>query len=159
MPSHAIPSGRDGRAHRTAARRRRLRGVWQRLPVLLVGITSLQVAGRPESVQGSAAGQVLSVIRIGLLAGLVIALVVIVVAILEGRLKAQRASRADPRPRWQYLLAAFGWLGAACCFVLASRWTGTGVAERATSAAGIWSGAYGLVMIGRAACWGRVRAT
>ena len=159
MPSHAIPSGRDGREHRTAARRRRLRGVWQRLPLLLLMITGLQVAGMPESGQGSAASQVLAIIRIGMAGGLVIALVLAVVAILQAWLKARCASQtATARPRWHYLLAACGWLGTAFCFVLVSRWAGSGLAERTASAIGIWSGAYGLVMVGRAACWGRFRA-
>lgn len=155
MPSHAIPPGRDGRAHRRLARRRRLLAAWHRLPVMLLPITCLQVAGMPAP-QGSAMS--LGVLRAGLLGGLLTALVVVVVLVLGSRLNARRAPATAPRPRWQYLLAALGWLAIASCLALLSVWVGTGLPAHASTALSIWSGIYGLVLIGRAASWGRVRA-
>lgn len=157
MPSHAIPPGRDGRVHRRLARRQLLLAAWHRLPMMLLPITCLQVAGMPAP-QGSAMSLVLGVLRAGLLGGLLAALVFVVVLVLGSRLNAWRAPAAAPRPRWQYLLAALGWLAIASCFALLSLWIGTGLPARASAALSIWSGIYGLVLIGRAASWGRVRA-
>ena len=100
----------------------------------------------------------LGVLRAGLLGGLLAALVVVVVLALGSRLNARCAPATAPRPRWQYLLAALGWLAIASCLALLSVWAGTGLPARASTALGIWSGIYGLVLIGRAASWGRVHA-
>ena len=97
MPSHAIPPGRDGRVHRRLARRRRLLAAWHRLPVMLLPITCLQVAGMPAP-QGSAVSLVLGVLRAGLLGGLLAALVFVVVLVLGSRLNARRAPATAPGP-------------------------------------------------------------
>ena len=107
--------------------------------------------------QGSAVRLVLSVLRVGLLGGLLGALVIIVVVVLGSRMNAQRATAAAPRPRWQYLLAALGWLAVASCVALLSLRIGTGLPSRASTALGVWSGLYALVLIGRAVSWGGVR--
>jgi hypothetical protein len=99
MPSHAIPPGRDGRAHRKVARRRRLLAIWRGLPVVLVWITIFQVAGRPVS-RGSAMSQVLDVIRAVGTSVLVVGVGVAVVVVLYLRMNAWRAGlpvRLRPR--------------------------------------------------------------
>jgi hypothetical protein len=157
MPKHAIPPGPAGRGHRRLARRRRRLAAWQRLPVALLVITCLQVAGVSE-VQGSATSLVLGALRVGLVGGLLAVLVLVVVVALRPRLNAWSASAANPLPRWQYLLAAFGWLAIGSCFVLLSLRVGVGLPARASAALGMWFGIYGLVLIGRATSWGTVRA-
>jgi hypothetical protein len=122
---------------------------------MLLLITCLQVGGVPAG-QGSAMSQVLGVLRTGLLGGLVASLALVVVVVLRPRMNAWRV-RCAPRPRWQYLLAALGWLTIASCFALVGLRVGTGLPGRASMALGMWSGVYGLVLIGRAASWGRVR--
>jgi hypothetical protein len=157
MPSHAMPAGPDRRARRQATRRQRLRTQWQLVPMFVLVITSLRVAVAPQSPHASVASRVLGVLSSGLLGGLVVALIVVLAVILRGRLTALRMSRAGPRPRWQYLLAALAWLGITWGLVLASRWAGPGLAGRAAAVLGIWSGAYCLVNIGRAALRGIAR--
>jgi hypothetical protein len=156
MPSHAVPPGRDGRAHRRLARRR-LQGAWQILPLMLLLWTCIAVVGQPSS-QGSAMSQVLSWLRTCLLSPVLATLVFVVALVLRSRVNAWRAPASAPRPRWQYLLVALGWLAVASCFALLSLWIGTGLPARASTALSVWSGLYGLVLIGRAASWGRVRA-
>ena len=154
MPSHAIPPGRDGRAHRRVARRRRLLRAWQQLPMLLLWITCTDVALASASSKGSAISQVLDVARAGAAGGLV----VVVVVVVQIRMHAWSGPPAVPRSRCQYLLAAFGWLAVAACFMLVALWAGTGLPAHASVAFGLWSGAYGLVLIGRTVSRGRVRA-
>jgi hypothetical protein len=125
--------------------------------MLLLVITSLQVANAPASAHVTEAGRVLAVLRTGLLGGLLAALVIVLAVTVRSRLTARHVPRTTPRPRWQYVLAAVGWLGIAWGFALVSRWTGIGLASRVATAFGIWSGAYGLVNMGRAACWGHAR--
>jgi hypothetical protein len=122
----------------------------------LLVITCLHVAGIHE-VQGSAASLVLGALRVGLVGGLLAVLVLGVVVALGPRVNAWLAASA-PRPRWQYLLAAIGWLAVASCLALLSLRIGTGLLARAATALSFWSGLYALVLIGRAATWGRVRA-
>jgi hypothetical protein len=124
---------------------------------MLVVFTCIAVVGQPSS-QGSAMSQVLSWLRFCLLTPLLAAVVFTVVIILGSRVNARRAPASAPRPRWQYLLAALGWLAIASCFALLSLWIGTGLPARASTALSVWSGLYGLVLIGRAASWGRLRA-
>ena len=100
---------------------------------------------------------VLSVLRVGLVGGLLATLVFVVALALRSRVKAWLAPASASRPRWHYLLAAFGWLAVASSLVLLSLWIGTGLPSRAGAALGIWSGLYALVLIGRAASWGRIR--
>jgi hypothetical protein len=157
MLSHAIPPGREGRAQRRLVRRRRLLDGWQRLPVMLLVFTPLQVAGMP-SAEGSVTSLALGVLR-AVLAGPVIAVLVVVAAVVLGpRMSAWRAPAWAPRRRWQYALAALGWAGIAGGFALLSLWIGTGLPARASTALGLWCGIYSLVLTGRAASWGRVRA-
>jgi hypothetical protein len=157
MPSHAIPPGREGRAQRKRARRSRLVGAWHRLPVLLLLLTVGQVAGM-LSPQSTVMGLGLAVLR-AVLVGTVMAVLIAVYAVVLGpRMNAWRAPASAPRPRWQYALAALGWAGIACGFALLSLWIGAGLTARAAAALSFWSGIYGLVLMGRAACWGRVRA-
>jgi hypothetical protein len=155
MPSHAIPPGRDGRAHRRVARRRRLLRAWQQLPMLLLWITCIDVALASASSKGSAVSQVLDVVRAVAAGGLVVAVVVVV----QLRMHAWRGPPAVPRPRWQYLLTAFGWLSVASSFMLVALRARTGLPAHVSVALGLWSGAYGLVLIGRAVSRGRVRAS
>jgi hypothetical protein len=158
VPSHAIPPGRDGRAQRRSVRRRRLLDGWQRLPMGVLLLTSLQVAGLAEPIHGSAVSQVLHVIRVGLLGAVVMVLVVAIGALLPARVRTWARDAAAPRPRWLYLLAAIGCLAIAVCVALLSLRAGSGLAARLCYAACVWSGLYGLVLIGRAASWGRIRA-
>ena len=108
--------------------------------------------------QGSVLRWVLGVLRVGLVGGLLASLVFVVMVVVGSRVSAWRAPASAPRPRWQYLLSALGWLAVASCFSLLSLWIGTGLPARASTALSIWSGLYALVLIGRAASWGRVRA-
>jgi hypothetical protein len=125
--------------------------------MVLLCFLSLQVAGMP-AFRGGAMSQVLGVLRTGLVGGLVGFLVVVIAVVLRPLLNAWRAPASAPRPRWQYLLAALGWLTIASCFVLLGRRIGTGLPARTVAVLGLWSGIYGLVLIGRAASWGSVRA-
>jgi hypothetical protein len=120
-------------------------------------ITCLQVAG-VSAVHGSATSVVLVALRTGVLAGLVAVLVLVVVVALRSRMNGRGASAANPRPRWQYLLTAVGWLAVGSCFVLLSLRVGAGLPARASTALGMWSGIYGLILMGRAVSWGSVRA-
>lgn len=157
MPSHAIPPGRNGRAQRRSARRQRLLDGWQRLPMVVLLLTSLEVGGLGEPIQGGAASQVLHVIRVGLLGAVAMVLVVAIGALVPARVRTWAGDAAAPRPRWLYLLAAIGCLAIATCLALLSLRAGTGLAARLCYAACVWSGLYGLVLIGRAASWGRIR--
>jgi hypothetical protein len=160
MPTHAIPPGRGGRSHRRATRRGRLLYAWQRLPSVLLLITCLHVAGMPLLPESNGLTVTMAVVaaRAGLLGGLLMCLVLVIVVALGPRVNRWRGSAADPRPRWQYLFGALGWLVVATCWVLLSFQLGAGLPARTTTAVGIWSGVYGLVLMGRAASWGRVRA-
>lgn len=157
MPSHAIAPGRDGRAQRKSARGRRLLEGWQRMPTLMLLLTSAQVAGLGESFRGGAASQVLQIIRVGLLGAVIAVLVVAMALLLPARVRTWAGDAAAPRPRWQYLLAALCSLAVAACFALVGLRAGTGLAARLCYAAFLWSGLYGLVLTGRAATWGRIR--
>jgi hypothetical protein len=136
MPSHAISPGRDGRAHRRAARQRRLLRAWQQLPMLLLWTTCTDVALASASPRGSAISQVLDVARASAAGGLVVAVVVVV----QLRMHAWSGPPAVPRSRCQYLLAAFGWLAVASCFMLVALW-----AAPACPLTSAWLSACGLV--------------
>jgi hypothetical protein len=124
---------------------------------MLLLITCLQVAGMPWP-QGSVMSMVLGGLRACLLVALMAVLVVVVAVVLGPRMNAWRAPAAAPRPRWQYVLAALGWAVVACGFALLSLRIGAGLTARSSTALSLWSGVYGLVLVGRAASWGRVRA-
>jgi hypothetical protein len=157
MPSHAIPPGREGRGHRRLARRRRFLDAWRHLPVMLLLISCLPVAGMP-SPGSSVMSLVLGVLR-AVLVGTLVTVLVVAAAVVPGpRMNARRAPAETPRPRWQYVLAALGWAGIACGLAALSLWIGPGLPGRASTALSLWSGLYSLVLIGRAASWGRVRA-
>lgn len=158
MSSHAVAPGRDGRAQRKSARRRRRLDAWQRMPILVLLFTSAQVAGLGESFRGAAASQVLQIICVGLLGAAIAVLVVVIGLFLPARIRTWAGDAAAPRPRWQYLLGALCSLAVAACFALLSLRAGTGLAARLCYAAFLWSGLYGLVLTGRAASWGRIRA-
>lgn len=158
MPSHAIAPGRDGRAQRKSARRRRLLKGWQRMPALVLLITSADVAGLGMSFRGGVVSQFLQIVRFGLIGAVITVLVVATGLFLPARVRTWAGDAAAPRSRWQYLLAALCSLAVAACFALLSVRAGTGLAARLCFAAFLWSGLYGLVLIGRAATWGRIRS-
>jgi hypothetical protein len=126
----------------------------------LLLITCMHVAGMPLLLESDAltVSMVVDAIRSGLLGGLLMCLVLVIVAAWGPRVNGRRGSAEAPRPRWQYILGALGWLATASCFVLLSFWLGAGLPSRTTTAIGIWSGLYGLVLIGRAASWGGVQS-
>ena len=130
---------------------------WQQLPLLMLVFTGFQVAGMP-AIQGSAVSQVLGVIRTVLVAALVIVVMVVAVMVLRIRFSVLSEPSPAPRPRWQYLLAAVGYFAVASCLALAGAHALAGLPSRFIAAAGVWSGVYGLVMIGRAVLWGHPRA-
>jgi hypothetical protein len=96
MPSHAIPSGPDGRAHRSAARRRRIKKAWQSWPYMLLIFVAVTVAGQLEPARGGVASQILDSVLAGLLAGLLIAVSVVAAPALKAHREKTRASRRDP---------------------------------------------------------------
>lgn len=161
MPAHTLPRGPEFRARRAAARVR-LRGEWRsQLPLFLVFWTGLQVAGWP-SAGGSAGRQVLDVI--GTTVGSVLFTVVFVLALMPVYLRAEtlRETQAAPRPRWQYLVIAAGWMAMASGLTAASLMlglfhVGPGWLARTCAGSGGWFAVFGLGMLGRAVCWGRVR--
>lgn len=161
MPSHRLPRGPEFRARRAGARDRR-RGEWRRqLPLFLVFMTGLQVAGWPSADVG-AGRQILDAIGSGI--GGVLFTVVFVLALLPVHLRADtlRQTQALPRPRGQYLALAAGWIAAAggltgASLLLGRSQTGPGWLARGCGGFAVWFAVFGLAMLGRAACWGRVR--
>lgn len=157
MPSHIIPPGPDGSAARRLARRQRLLKAWQQLPILMLALTGIQVAGMPPT-RGSALSQALVVVRAALVDALVLVMVAVAIAVVRRRVSARREPDPPTRPRWQYLLAALGSFAVASCLVVVGAQASSGLLARVIAAAGVWCGLYGLVMTGRAVCWGRARA-
>jgi hypothetical protein len=157
MPSHAIPPGRDRRVRPGATLRRGLQGVWRSLPRAALILTALQVAGLGLPSRGSGISQLLHMIGVVLLGAVLAVLVLAVVLSLPVRIRRWAGDAADPRPRLQYVLAGLCLLGIAACIALLSLHAGTGLTTRLCEAAFTWSGLYGLVQLGRAACRGRVR--
>lgn len=162
MPLHALPRGPERRARRQAARLRQ-QGRWRNgLPVfgtMLIGLESFQ--GWP-SVTGSTADHVLG--AIGSAAAALLFVMLAGPAVLWAGLRADRIRQAQaaPRPRWQYLAIAAGWLAAAGGTGAASVLLGLGQAHpgwlaRACSGVSYGLAVPGLAMLGRAACRGRAR--
>ena len=158
MPSHAIPPGRDGRVQRRAARRRPLLDVWQSLPRWAMLATAWQVAGLGQPGRGNATSQVLHMIGAGLLGAVLAVLVLMIGLFLPARIRRWAGDAADPRPRWQYVLAGLCLLVVAACIALLGIHAGNGLTARTCGAAFIWAGLYGLVQLGRAVSRGRARA-
>ena len=128
---------------------------------MIVLYTGVQVAGLP-SAQGSVRRQVLDVI--GTCTGSVLFTVAFVLAMLPVAIRADklRQAQAVPRPRWQYLVIAGGWIAMAggliaCGMLSASMRVGSGWLARACGGFAVWFLVFGLFMIGRAACSGGVR--
>ena len=149
MPSHALPRSRKVCAGRRAA--------WRNtFPLFLVGFTGFQVVGPPSSAR-SIGHLILDILRSAF--GVAFFTVGFVLALMPVYLYAEklREAQAAPRPRWQYLAIAAVWASLAASLVFASWHIGPGWFARATAAVAIWFAAFGLAMLGRAACWGRVR--
>jgi hypothetical protein len=68
-----------------------------------------------------------------------------------------RETQAVPRPHWQYLAIAAAWASPATGLAYASLHIGPGWFARASGALAVWFAAFGLAMLGRPVCWGRVR--
>lgn len=153
MPSHRLPHG--------PARGRR-RGQWrEQLAAGLILLTGLQVAGRlPDG--GTAGRQVLDMA--GSVVGSVLFTVAFLLVLTPVYLRAEklRQAQAAPRPRWQYLMITAGWMAIAGGVIGAGLMLGLSRADpgwpaRACAATGVWFAVFGLGMLGRAVCWGRVR--
>jgi hypothetical protein len=82
---------------------------------------------------------------------------VAVVLPIEVRAEKLKAARAGARPRLQYLLIAACWLSMSAALALAAWHFSTGYLARACFALTLWFGVFGLAMLGRAACRGRLR--
>jgi hypothetical protein len=120
--------------------------------------TGLAVAGEFPLTQGSFGSQVLDALRVAIVGALTaIAFIVAVLLPIQARAEKLKASRADPRPRWQYLLISACWLSLSACSALAGSPIGTDYLSRVSFALTLWFGVFGLAMLGRAACWGRLR--
>ena len=125
---------------------------------MLALVTGIEVAGGFPPTQGSIGSQVLDVIRVAVLGAL--AMFVLVVAVLvpiQARAEKLKASNAVPRPRVQYLLISVCWLTISACLAVAGSNAGSGYLSRACFALTLWFGVFGLAMLGRAGCWGRLR--
>jgi hypothetical protein len=149
MPSHALPRGRKSRARRRAE--------WRRsFPVVMVGLTGVEVAG-PSLPAGSIGNQILDIFRSA--GGVVLFTIAFVLALMPVYLHAEKLREAQtaPRPRWQYLAIAAVWASLAAGLAFASLHLSPGWLARASGALTFWFAAFGLAMLGRAACWGRVR--
>jgi hypothetical protein len=96
----------------------------------------------------------LRVAGIGALAAVVLILVLLPVAGLAEKMS---AAQAAARPRWQYQLASAGWFALTACSVLAGGRAGSTWVSDPLGVLAYWSGVTGLAMLGRAACWGRIR--
>ena len=158
MPSHAIPPSRDRRLHSRRSLGRDLSNIWRNLPRLALLFTAFQVAGPTLPGRGSAVSQLLHMAGWVLVSALLVVLMVVVLLSLPVRIRRWARDYADPRPRWQYALAGLCLLGIAACIALLSLHQGSGLASRLSGAAFVWSGLYGLLQLGRAACRGRARA-
>lgn len=78
------------------------------------------------------------------------------------RCETLRQAQAMPRPRWQYLVISAGWMVMAGGFAAASLMLGPphpwpAWLARACGGFGAWFAVFGLGMLGRAVCWGRIR--
>jgi hypothetical protein len=162
MPSHRPPRGPQLRRRRAEVRGRR-RGQWrEELLAGLILLTGFQVAGRLPA--GGADGrQVLDMARY--VVGSVVFTVAFVLVLIPMYLRAEklRQAQAAPRPRWQYLMFAAGWMAMGGGLIAVGLLLGLsrpdpGWPARACVATGVWIAVFGLGMLGRAVCWGRVRA-
>jgi hypothetical protein len=161
MPSHARPRELASGARRTRGLGRRM---WQSrygLAPCAVFLTGVSVTGWPPD-GGSAGHRILGVI--GTAGGAVAFSIVFFLLLTPVYLRAEslRQSQVAPRPRWQYLMLAAGWMAVAGGLIVASRVLGPSAAHpgwpaRACAGYGAWAAVFGLGMLGRAACWGRVR--
>jgi len=114
------------------------------------------VAG-PSSFGGSIGHQIIDMLRSGV--GVVLFTVAFVLAPMPVYLYAEklRETQTAPRPRRQYLAIAAVWASLATGLAFASLDIGPGWFARASAALTLWFAAFGLAMLARAACWGRVR--
>jgi len=122
----------------------------------MAGLTGVQVAA-PSLPEGSVGHQIIDML--GSAGGVALFMVAFVLALLPVYLYAEKLREAQtaPRPRWQYLAIAVAWASLATLMAFASLHTGPGWFARASAALTIWFAAFALAMLGRAACWGRVR--
>jgi hypothetical protein len=163
-PAHALPRGPEFRARRAGARARalgRVRRDWrERLPNALVVVTGLAVgAGGPSGGEGHG---IAGVIGAGVVAVLFIVVFGLAMGLVQLRAEKLRRAQAAPRPRWQYLLIAAGWLAAAAGLIAAGRAlgllsAGPGWLARACGGSAAWFAVFGLDMLGRALAGGRLR--
>ncbi len=158
MPSHASRTARDGRVQLRTMLRRGFLDVRRNLPRWALLLTALQVAGLGQPSPGSAAGQVIHIAGVVLLGTAFIVLVLAIGFFLPVRIRRWAGDAADPRPRWQYVLAGLSLLAIAACIALLSLHAGASLTARLYDAAFIWSGLYGLLQLFRAVTRGRVRA-
>jgi hypothetical protein len=158
MPSHAVPPGRDWRERAGTTLRRGRRDFWRSIPRFALLLTAFEVAGLGQPGSRSALSEVLHATGAVLLGAVLAAIVLIAVRFLPVRVRRWAGDAAQPRHRWQYALAGLCLLGVAACIALIGLHSGTGLAARFCDAGFTWSGLYGLVQLGRAACRGRLRA-
>jgi DivIVA domain-containing protein len=151
VPSHVAEPGPRARALRRTARRQRLRRCISPFNLLfVVTIESLTAGPRDHAGVGYYA-----------LCLTLFAVLIIPVAGLEAYGERLSSRLTSPRPRWQYFLFSAGYL------ILAGAGVLTGIRTEGHPT-GWWAGmvgadlvitgvAFGLVMLGRGACWGRLR--
>jgi hypothetical protein len=131
------------------------RAVRNAIAASMVMIPALGIAGpaRPDAWHG-----LLGLLRVGLTGGFVAVVLALILTPLSALGERMSAAQPAARPRWQYLLGSAGWLGLTTCCALAGVRAGTAWISDPLGVLAYWSGVAGLAMIGRAACWGRVRS-
>lgn len=157
MPSHARPQRPGSPAERLAARRERRarnRQNWRdKIPNVLTTLPPVVLAMVLQEEWPGVPGFLASVGVAGLAA---IALYFLLLPVTS-RAEKLSAAQVAPRPRWQYLLYAAGWLAVTAGCVAGAIYVGTGWVRDPVGVLGWWCFVAGVGMLGRALCWGRVR--
>jgi hypothetical protein len=158
MARHAAPGGLAARQRRwpraafPAVRedwRQDLRHHWREKTLLAAAVvTALSVA------QTGGSGLLAQLVSAVFTAVLAVCFTVVVAVAMAGP---HRAPRPVPVPRWHYLAAGVSWAGAAAGLLAGGLAARHGLGAGMCFGLAVWCAGIGLVMAGRAACWGRVR--
>ena len=157
VPSHALPPGsREARSRRWARRSRRRNGVTQVLAISLGPIVGLALFQNGQQEHASVLYYLASVS-----AGVLTLVATVSVMYLAARASAKLVR---PRPRWQYGVVGIVYFVPVAAFVRvavahmqAHTQNETSWAAVAGGLLAMYCGAAGVLMFGRAICWGRVR--
>jgi hypothetical protein len=103
------------------------------------------------------ASAALSVVRVGILGGILAVVLISAVFALDAYARKLSTRSTTARPRWQYALLALGYGGIAGAGVLAGMHYRSGWLVNVSAVFAIWTSAITLAMLGRAVCSGRVR--